>query len=185
MGSWCTWARSAGEICAFARDASHACRTRRGAGSRRCSSRNLPAQVVTPVLLEHWRGSTAKTRNVLLNTFFSDQKRLPGLLEAIKKGTIQPWALGPARTRQLLQHSDPAIKQQAQTILSDPASDRKAVYEKYLPAITGTGRPERGREVFEKSLRRVPQGRRNRRTSLVRICAPSQNDIKRLCWPMF
>lgn len=112
---------------------------------------NLPPQEVTPVLLEHWRGSTAKTRNVLINTFFSDQKRLPGLLEAIKKGTIQPWALGPARTRQLLQNSDPAIKKQAQAILSEPESNRKAVYEKYLPAIKSAGRPERGREVFEKN----------------------------------
>jgi putative heme-binding domain-containing protein len=112
---------------------------------------NLPSQTVTPVLLEHWRGSTAKTRNILLGTFFADQKRLPGLLEAIKAGTIQPWALGPARTRQLLQHSDPAIKKQAQAILSDPESDRKAIYEKYLPAIKSPGRADQGRQVYEKN----------------------------------
>jgi putative membrane-bound dehydrogenase-like protein len=110
---------------------------------------NLPSEEVTPVLLERWRAATGKTRNVLLNTFFSDQKRLPALLNGIQAGKVQPWALGPARTRQLLQHSDPEIKRQAQALLSEPESDRKAVYEKYLPAITSTSDADRGRKVYE------------------------------------
>jgi mono/diheme cytochrome c family protein len=110
---------------------------------------NLPSGEVTPVLLEHWRGATGKTRNVLLTTFFSDQKRLPALLNAIQAGKIQPWALGPARTRQLLQHSDPEIKKHAQAVLSEPESDRKAIYDKYLPAITSAGNAGSGRKVYE------------------------------------
>jgi putative heme-binding domain-containing protein len=110
---------------------------------------NLRSEEVTPVLLEHWRGATGQTRNVLLTTFFSGQKRLPALLNAIQAGKIQAWALGPARTRQLLQHTDPEIKKQAQAILSDPESDRKTIYDKYLPAITSTGTADRGRKVYE------------------------------------
>jgi putative membrane-bound dehydrogenase-like protein len=109
------------------------------------------SEKVTPLLLERWRGATGKVRDTLLASFFADQKRLPVLLEAIGAGTVQPWAIGPARTRQLLQHNDPAIRKHAQAILTNPESDRKAVYEKYLPAITMPGRPERGREIYEKS----------------------------------
>jgi putative heme-binding domain-containing protein len=111
----------------------------------------LESRDATPVLLERWRASTGKVRDVLLRAFFSDRKRLPVLLEAIQNGTVQPWTLGPARTRQLLQHEDPAIKKQAQAILSEPESDRKPVYEKYLPAITRPGRPERGRQIFARA----------------------------------
>jgi putative heme-binding domain-containing protein len=110
---------------------------------------NLASEEVTPVLLEHWRGATGKTRDVLLTTFFSDQKRLPALLNAIQAGKIQPWALGPARIRQLLQHSDPEIKKHAQAVLSEPESDRKAIYDKYLPAITSAGNADSGRKVYE------------------------------------
>jgi putative heme-binding domain-containing protein len=112
---------------------------------------NLPSADLAPVLLKGWRGATTKVRDVLLGAFFADQKRLPGLLEGIENGAVQPWALGPARTRQLLQHSDPAIRRQAQAILGQAEPDRKAVYEKYLPAITMPGHPERGRQVFERS----------------------------------
>lgn len=111
----------------------------------------LESRDATPVLLERWRASTGKVRDVLLRAFFSDRKRLPVLLEAIQNGTVQPWTLGPARTRQLLQHEDPATKKQAQAILSEPESNRKPVYEKYLPAITRPGRPERGRQIFARA----------------------------------
>jgi putative heme-binding domain-containing protein len=112
---------------------------------------NMTSNEVTPVLLERWRGATGNVRDVLLGTFFSDQNRLPILLAAIQSGTVQAWALGPARTRQLLQHSDAAIRKQAQSILSDPVSDRKPVYEKYIAAIKAAGRPDRGKDVYEKN----------------------------------
>jgi putative heme-binding domain-containing protein len=111
---------------------------------------HVPAEDVTPLLLDRWRGATGKVRDTLLAGFFMDQKRLPALLEAIRAGTVQPWALGPARTRQLLQHNDPAIRRQAQAVLSEPQSDRKPVFEKYLPAITMAGHAERGRQTWER-----------------------------------
>lgn len=111
---------------------------------------NLPGANVTPVFIERWRAATAKVRGVLLASFFAEQNRLPALLDAIKENTVQAWALGPARTRQLLEHNDPAIRKQAQAILSEPQSDRKSVYDKYLPAITMTGQPGRGKQVFER-----------------------------------
>jgi putative heme-binding domain-containing protein len=111
----------------------------------------LPQSDVTPVFVDRWRSATAKVRDVLLAGFFAEPKRLPALLEAVKAGTVQPWAIGPARTRQLLEHSDPGIRQQARAILGEPRADRKTVYDKYLPAITMAGRPDRGRAVFEKS----------------------------------
>ncbi len=109
-----------------------------------------PGDAVTKVFLEHWRGATGKVRDILLAGFFSNPKRLPALLDAVAAGTVQQWALGPARTRQLLQYNDPAVRAKAAAILKDPQADRKRVYEKYLPAITAKGNPERGQKVFER-----------------------------------
>ncbi|MGH9659764.1 MAG: PVC-type heme-binding CxxCH protein [Bryobacteraceae bacterium] len=150
----------------------------------------LPAGDVTRVFLDRWRSATAGVRRVLLAGFFAEPGRLPPLLDAIQAGTVQPWALGPARTRQLLEHADPQIRKRAQGILRDPQSDRKPVYEKYLPAITMTANADRGRPVFERAcsechkigdtgfelgpdLRSVAQ--RYRETLLADILMPNEN----------
>jgi putative heme-binding domain-containing protein len=90
----------------------------------------------------------------------------------------------------LIQHGDPAIREQARAILGEAEPDRKAVYNKYLPAITMEGRADRGRQVFERAcaechkvgdtghelgpdLRSV--SKRYRETLLADIIMPNQN----------
>ncbi len=113
---------------------------------------SVPRPSVTPLLIEKWRSATGKVREVILAGLFSDRSRLPAVLDAVQAGTIQPWALGPARTRQLLQHSDPKIRSRAQALLGEASQgDRKAVYEKYLPALTMNGDAARGKKVFDRT----------------------------------
>jgi putative membrane-bound dehydrogenase-like protein len=112
----------------------------------------LRAPEVTGIFIVRWRAATAPVRNAMLAGFFNDRDRLPVLLDAIESDKIQPWALGPARTNQLLRHADPAIKARAEKILGDSRmGDRKSVYQKYLPALRLSGDPERGRRVYEKA----------------------------------
>ena len=81
----------------------------------------------------------------------SSARHLPALLDAVETGTVQPWSLGPGRTRQLVQSADPAIRERAQKLLvKSTNSDRQAVYDRYLPALTMKGNAERGRQVFER-----------------------------------
>src|SRR5262249_21477187 len=113
---------------------------------------NSRSPSVTLILIEKWRSATGKVRDVMLAGLFRDPGRLPAVLDAVQAGTIQPWSLGPARTRQLLQHSDARIRSRAQALLGEASQgDRKAVYEKYLPALTMNGDPARGKKVFERT----------------------------------
>jgi len=52
----------------------------------------------------------------------------------------------------LLQHQDADIRSRAQALLGENSpNERKAVYDKYLPAITMNGNPAEGKQVFEKA----------------------------------
>src|SRR6185437_9198688 len=104
---------------------------------------------VGSIFIDHWREATSKVRDRMLAWYFSDGARLPGLLNAVKAGTVPAWSLGPAHTQQLLQSRDPAVKSAAQLLLGEAAqSDRKAVYNRYLPALTMKGDPQKGRQVY-------------------------------------
>jgi putative membrane-bound dehydrogenase-like protein len=103
------------------------------------------------IFIGHWREATSKVRDRMLAWYFSDRSRLPELLKAVKEGTVPPWSLGPAHTQQLLQSHDPSIKSLAQSLLGPAAqSDRKAVYNRYLPALSMNGNPKKGRQVYER-----------------------------------
>lgn len=107
---------------------------------------------VANVLVERWPGMTAKVRDIVLAALFREPARLPVLLAAIESEKIQPWTLGSARTNQLLYHRDPDIRARAQKLLGESrVASRKAVYERYLPAIRSTGSADRGRPVFERA----------------------------------
>ncbi len=112
---------------------------------------NLRRPEAPAILIDHWRAATAPVRTATLGAFFADRSRLPALLDAIAAGKIQPWALGPGRTSQLLRHPDPEIKARAEKVLGEAGGSRRAVYEKYLPAIRENGDPARGRKVYEKA----------------------------------
>jgi putative heme-binding domain-containing protein len=104
------------------------------------------------IFIGHWREATSKVRDRMLAWYFSDRSRLPELLKAVKEGTAPAWSLGPAHTQQLLQSQDPAIRSLAQSLLGEAAqSDRKAVYNRYLPALKMKGDPQKGRQVYERT----------------------------------
>jgi putative membrane-bound dehydrogenase-like protein len=102
-------------------------------------------------LLDHWRSLTPSVRDAALGVFFQESGRLRQLLEAVKDGKVQPWSLGPARTRQLLRSTDPEIKKMAQSVLGEVEADRQKIFEKYLPSLTAKGDPGKGKQVFGKA----------------------------------
>lgn len=112
---------------------------------------SMPDSQIHQVFLSHWREATAKVRNAMLVWYFGDRARIPALLDAVQDGTVQPWSLGPGRTQQLLRSDDPAIKARSEKLLGEAAqSNRKAVYDRYLPALSLKGDPARGRKVYER-----------------------------------
>lgn len=111
-----------------------------------------PNADVGAAFLAHWREATGGVREKMLIWYFSDKSRLPALLDAVKARTVQPWSLGPARTQQLLRSKDPAVAARAQELLGEASqAERKAVYDRYVPALTMSASAQRGREVYERA----------------------------------
>ena len=112
----------------------------------------LPGGDTAGLFTERWRTFSAPVREVALGWFFGDRARLHTLLDAVEAGKIQPWALGPARTRQLRRYPVAEIKERAIALLEQAqGEDRQAVYERYLPALRLAGDTGRGLEIFRES----------------------------------
>jgi putative membrane-bound dehydrogenase-like protein len=102
-------------------------------------------------LLRGWKGYSPRMQTAVLDALFARQDRLPGLLDALKKGTVEPSSLPPLRQSQLLQNPNPAVRDRAKSLLAGRASseDRKRVLERYRVALKLPRDARRGKEVFE------------------------------------
>jgi putative heme-binding domain-containing protein len=81
---------------------------------------------------------------------FLDSERPKLLLEAIKADTVQPWMLAFRHRRQLIMSTDPALREEARSLLEEKAGEREKVLARYEAALEKNGDPERGRAVFER-----------------------------------
>ncbi|MCC6391302.1 MAG: c-type cytochrome [Bryobacterales bacterium] len=107
---------------------------------------------VGAAFIAHWREATGNVRERMLAWYFGDKSRLPALLGAVEARTVQPWSLGPARTQQLLRSKDPAIAARANSLLGEASqAQRKAVYDRYVPALAMKEDAQRGRAVYERA----------------------------------
>jgi putative heme-binding domain-containing protein len=110
---------------------------------------NLRDPRVAALLLERWRTYTSPVRQAALAGLLSDRNRLLALLDSIKAAKVQPWSLTRTMRSQLLHSPDPEIGQKAKILLVDSSdNDRKAVFEKYKPALRLPGNPEHGKQIF-------------------------------------
>jgi putative membrane-bound dehydrogenase-like protein len=101
-------------------------------------------------VLEHWKGMTAPVRTEAADVFFSDDANTVRLVDAIEQGTIQPWMLVFRHSRRLIMLKDPALRERARRLLTEPEQDRKAVVDKYQAALATEGDAARGKQVYER-----------------------------------
>jgi putative membrane-bound dehydrogenase-like protein len=101
-------------------------------------------------LLERWRAMTPAVRTEAADAMFVEPGRARLLVAAIRSETVQPWTLAFRHKRQLIMNRDPAIRDSARPLLEEKAGDREKVVERYQAALTRTGDPSRGRQVFER-----------------------------------
>ncbi len=103
------------------------------------------------LVIDRWKGCTARVREAALEDFFSEPAGLATLLEGIAEGKVEPWSLSPARKAQLLRDPREEIRKRAESILG-PASAlaRPNVLDDYRPAAKMNGDVSRGREIFAK-----------------------------------
>ncbi|MEX2299301.1 MAG: PVC-type heme-binding CxxCH protein [Bryobacterales bacterium] len=101
-------------------------------------------------LLPRWRELTGPVREAATEAVFGYSQGVTALLDAVESEQIPPWGISERRRRQLLQHPDQAVQQRARSLFAALEGDRKAVYERYRPALGLTGDAARGREVFRR-----------------------------------
>jgi putative membrane-bound dehydrogenase-like protein len=102
-------------------------------------------------VLEHWKAMTAPVRTEAAEVFYGDDANTARLVDAIEQGTVQPWMLVFRHQRRLIMHNDPALRERARRLLTEPEQDRKAVVDQYQAALGGDGDAARGKQVYDRA----------------------------------
>jgi len=106
---------------------------------------------VASVLLANYSGYTPKVRAVAIEAIFSRTNRLPGLLDAIKRGTVSAQSLGAFHRVQLLENPNPQVRRTAASLLAGQVPQKsRELFERYQSALTGPRDAGRGEAVFKK-----------------------------------
>ncbi len=111
-----------------------------------------PEPAVPGLLLKAWKGYTPAVRREVTEALFRQPDRILAFLQEVEAGRVKPADLDPIRTRQVLNHSRPDIRERARKLLQgNLPADRKEVLERYQAALALKGDPQRGRAVFQKN----------------------------------
>ena len=107
---------------------------------------------VPALLIKLWPTATPSVRREILEAMLRQPARVNVLLDEIEAKRMRAAELDPLRTRQLLNHSNAAIKERAKKLLANnlPA-DRAKVLAEYQPALKLKGDAKNGREIFKKN----------------------------------
>ena len=101
-------------------------------------------------LLQGWRAMTAEVRAKAAEALDRDPARARLLLDAVRDGEIQSWTISASGKWRLLTHPDVALRAEAEKLLRSEPGERARVVDRYEPAASMEGDPERGRAVFER-----------------------------------
>lgn len=105
---------------------------------------------VTGILIGKWPSLPLTVKREIQDVLLSKPDRTQALLAAIEKGTIKPYELDTAKSQQLRNHPNAAIRAKANAILaaSIPA-ERKKVLEEYVAVVDLKGDFAKGKTVFQ------------------------------------
>src|SRR5262249_41244693 len=110
------------------------------------------APEVPALLLQTWKSQTPAVRREVTEALLRQPERIRVLLDGLAAGRIKRGDLDAARTRQLVNHRQPEIRERAHKLLQAALpADRQKVLEQYQAALTMKADPRRGRDVFQKN----------------------------------
>jgi putative membrane-bound dehydrogenase-like protein len=101
-------------------------------------------------LLENWKSLTGPVRNAAAEVFFNSSANTVKLVDAIEQGAIQPWMLISRNRNRLIMYEDPALRERARRLLTEPEQDRKPVVDRYKAALETEGDAAQGKVVFDR-----------------------------------
>ena len=105
---------------------------------------------VAQEVLPRWPELTPGARSALADLMLPEPDRQRLLVEALKNGTVQPWALSFGQKRDLIMNEDAGIRAASRVILEDTAERRAAVVNRYAAAVEHGGDATKGQQVFTK-----------------------------------
>ncbi|HEV8292957.1 MAG TPA: PVC-type heme-binding CxxCH protein, partial [Tepidisphaeraceae bacterium] len=107
---------------------------------------------VPAILLGRWKNLSLNLRSQAADVLLARNEWIDPLLEALEGGKILPADIDAARRQRLLQHRNKDIRAKAERIFADAINpDRQKVLDAYAAAMTLTGNPQHGGEVFTKT----------------------------------
>jgi putative membrane-bound dehydrogenase-like protein len=114
------------------------------------SLRSIKGVAIGREVLPRWPELTPGARSALADLMLTEPDRQRLLVEALKNGTVQPWALSFGQKRDLIMNDDAGIRAASRAILEDTAEHRAAVVNRYAAAVERGGDAIRGQQVFTK-----------------------------------
>ena len=107
---------------------------------------------VPTLLMKLWPSASPSVRREILEAMLRQPGRVNVLLDEIESKRMKAGELDPARTRQLINHKDAAIRERAKKLLADNVpADRQKVLKDYQAALTLKADAKNGREIFKKN----------------------------------
>jgi putative membrane-bound dehydrogenase-like protein len=107
---------------------------------------------VPVLLLRGWKAYSPKLRGEVLEVLFRRDDGARAVLEALEKKEMSSADMDAPRRQRLLQHKNPAVREQAAKLLAGAVNpDRQKVIESYYSVLTLKGDPGRGKQVFVKN----------------------------------
>jgi putative membrane-bound dehydrogenase-like protein len=110
----------------------------------------IAGTTVARALLTKWSELTPGARSALVDLLLAGSERQRMLVDALKQGAIQSWAMSFDQKRDLLMNDDAGIRTSARTLLEEPPQRRAEIANRYAAAVERGGDAARGEAVFNK-----------------------------------
>jgi putative membrane-bound dehydrogenase-like protein len=103
-------------------------------------------------LLSQFSSETPALQRAVLDGIFTNEQRIVLLLDEVAAGRVRPTEIDAARTKLLVESTNPEIKQRAAKLFAGALpKDREQALAEYQAVLGMKPDPARGRAVFEKS----------------------------------
>ena len=107
---------------------------------------------VPTLLMKLWPSAAPSVRREILEAMLRQPARVNVLLDEIEAKRMRASELDPLRTRQLINHANPTIRERAKTLLAgNLPADRAKVLAEYQASLKLKGDAKNGREIFKKN----------------------------------
>ena len=108
----------------------------------------IPDTMLSHELIRQWPNLTPEVQDEAVNTFAEDTMRIELLLTALEKGIVLPSTIGWRRSVGLMAQSNLRLREKSRRLLTKSEEEGEQINKKYQQALSLTGDPGKGKDVF-------------------------------------